>query len=226
MPSLETKLHLQMYKAGKKMRNLSVRMRKAMDILLQKNDVYGLEWGDPESCEPLGYFRDHFLLPYVSPGTTIAEIGPGGGRWTRYMLNAKRIYAIDYHNQLLEELRSRFKSANITYIQNNGDDFPGIADMSIDFIFSFGVFVHLDIEIINRYLQNMKRLLKPTSNVVINYSDKTKPLAKSNKGFSENNPDIMRSLVRENGYYIYEEDNISMWNGCIVRFGLSKLTES
>ena len=222
MPTLDTKLHLNMYKAGKKMRNLSARIKKAVDVLIQRNDVYGLEWGDPEACEPLRYFRDHFLMPYISPSTTLVEIGPGGGRWTRYMLNAKQIYAVDYHKQLLDELRSKFNQNNIIFINNNGDDFPGIPDTSVDFIFSFGVFVHLDVEVIDSYLKNIKRLLKPSSNVVINYSDKTKPLGKSNKGFSDNNPDIMRDMVLANGYRIYEEDTMSMWNGCIIRFGLSE----
>lgn len=221
MPKLDTTMHLDMFNAGKKKRRLVSRVKKAIKVLLAKNDVYGLEWGDPKASPPLRYVLEHFLSPYISEDTTLVEIGPGGGRWTRYMLKAKQIYAVDYHQELLNELKSNFDAKNITFIKNNGDDFPNIPDNSIDFLFSFGTFVHLDVEIIDRYLRNMKRLLNSESNVVIHYSDKTKPLGKSNEGFSENDPDKMRDLILSHGYSIYEEDVKTMWHSSIVRFGLA-----
>ncbi len=108
----------------------------------------------------------------------------------------------------------------IVFLKNDGDNFPNVPNESVDFVFSFGTFVHLDIDIIDRYLQNIKPLLKPESNVVLQYSDKTKPLAKMNRGFSENDPDQMRNLVQSHGYYIYEEDIKTMWHSSLVRFGL------
>lgn len=105
-------------------------------------------------------------------------------------------------------------------MKNNGDDFPGIPDGSVDFLFSFGVFVHLDVDIIDSYLRNIKPLLKRDSNVVIQYSDKTKPIAKNIKGFSENDPDKMRELVLTHGYEIKEEDTKTMWHSSIIRFCL------
>jgi len=224
VPKLDTTLHLDMFRAGKRLRSLPSRIRKAFKVLRAQNDIYGLEWGDPETVEPLGYIRDHFLLPYISQNTTIVEIGPGGGRWTRYMLNAKQIYAVDYHQELLNELKSNIDATNIIYIKNNGDDFPNIPDESIDFLFSFGTFVHLDVDIIARYLQNMKRLLKHNSNVIIQYSDKTKPMGKNLVDFSENDPDKMRALVLSHGYSIFEEDVKTMWHSSIVRFGLPQKT--
>ena len=220
MPKLDTKLHLEMYRRWKLWRGLPIRIKKAVHVLLAKDDIYGLEWGDPEVSPPLRYVRDHFLRPYVSPETTVVEIGPGGGRWTRYMLDAKQIYAVDYHQELLDELKSNIDSVKIVFLKNDGDNFPNVPNESVDFVFSFGTFVHLDIDIIDRYLQNIKSLLKPESNVVLQYSDKTKPLAKMNHGFSENDPDQMRNLVQSHGYYIYEEDIKTMWHSSLVRFGL------
>jgi cyclopropane fatty-acyl-phospholipid synthase-like methyltransferase len=185
-----------------------------------------MEWGDPETSPPLGYMRDHFLTPYVSPGATIVEIGPGGGRWTRYMLSARRIYAVDYHQELLDELRSRFNRPNITFVKNSGDDFPGVPDGAADLIFSFGCFVHLDIDIIDRYLANMRRLLKPESNVVLQYADKTKPLAQSNAGFSNNDPETMRVHLLRQDYTIREEDTATLWHSAVVCFGLPSRTQA
>jgi phospholipid N-methyltransferase len=220
MPKLDTNLHLDMYRSGKKSRALSARIKQAIKVLYAKGDLYGLEWGNPETSPPLAYVRDHFLLPYVTRETTALEIGPGGGRWTRYMLDVERLYAIDYHQEILDELRSNFIRKNITFVKNNGTDFPGVPSESVDFIFSFGTFVHLDVEIIDQYLKNMKALLKPDSNVVIQYSDKSKPLGMSNQGFSQNDPETMRRLVSSHGYFIYEEDVKTLWHSSVIRFGI------
>ncbi|HUI05494.1 MAG TPA: class I SAM-dependent methyltransferase [Verrucomicrobiae bacterium] len=223
MPKLDTELHVKMFRAGKRRRSLTSRIRKAIKVLLGKDDVYGLEWGDPDVFPPLRHVRDHFVMPYLAPDKTVVEIGPGGGRWTRYMLCAKQIYAVDYHQEILNELKSNFDAANIACVKNHGDDFPNIPDGSVDFLFSFGTFVHLDVDLIDRYLRNMKPLLKPGSQVVIQYSDKTKPRGRSNEGFSENDPDNMRKLVLSHGYSIHEEDLETLAHSSIVRFGPPKV---
>lgn len=222
MPKLDTTIHLEMLKAGRLKRKITSRIREAIEVLKGRNEVYGFEWGDPERTPPLRYVKDKFLLPYVTPKTNALEIGPGGGRWTRYLLPSKHIFAVDYHEEVLAELRSNLDVANVTYVNNNGDDFPGIEEGNIDFLFSFGTFVHLDVEIIDRYLANIKPLLNSSSNVVIQYSDKTKPIAIGNDEFSENSPEKMRGMVLAHGYTIYEEDLKTMWHSSIIRFGITK----
>ncbi|MDH3346598.1 MAG: class I SAM-dependent methyltransferase [Desulfobulbaceae bacterium] len=223
MPDLNTNIHLDMFAAGKRKRSFAARLKKAIMVLRGKDDIYGLEWGDPETNPPLQYVRDHFLLPYISADKTVVEIGPGGGRWTRYMLSAKRIYAVDYHPEILNELKANITTTNIVPVTNSGDDFPSIPEGSIDFLFSFGTFVHLDLDIIDRYLKNIKPLLKAEGEVVIQYADFTKPLAQTNEGFSNNDPDKMRQLVKSHGYVIKEEDVKTMWHSSIIRFGRDHL---
>jgi SAM-dependent methyltransferase len=221
MPSLDSDIHSHMLRDGREARRLRARLRAAARALFSKPPPYGLEWGDPDHVEPLVYVREHFLEPYLSPNGTVVEIGPGGGRWTRYMLVARRIYAVDYHQELLDELRKTINRPNVTFVKNHGSDFPDVPDHSIDFIFSFGCFVHLDQDIIAHYLANMRRLLLPRSNVVLQYSDKTKPLARASPGFSDNDPETMRALVLAEGYEIREEDTATLWHSGIVRIGLA-----
>ena len=127
--------------------------------------------------------------------------------------------AVEFHEELLTELRSRFRRANLAFVRNNGTDFPGIANHSVDFIFSFDTFVHLDVDIIEEYLENMKSLVTPASNIVIHYSDKSKPMAQRNSGFSQNDPETMRRLVSSHGYFIYEEDVKTLCHSAVIRFG-------
>jgi hypothetical protein len=218
MPNLSTTLHLDMLRRSKRRRNPALRILRAIKRELSYGGIYGLEWGDPELVEPLRFIRDRYLLPYVNNNDCAVEIGPGGGRWTRYMFGFKKLYVVDYYPELLAEMKRNFKRSNLEFVKNNGTDFPGINDHSIDYLFSFGTFVHLDTDLVAEYLSNMKRILKAGANVVIHYSDKTKIMAQINDGFSDNTPERMRSLVLDAGYKICEEDLTSMWHSSIIRF--------
>jgi hypothetical protein len=80
------------------------------------------------------------------------------------------------------------------------------------------VFVHLDVDLIEEYLHNMRPILKPGANAVIQYSDKTKVMAQAISSFSDNTPERMREMVTAAGYTICEEDLTSLWHSSIVRF--------
>ena len=208
MPDLKTTLHLDM-------------LQRARDRgWLERDGLYGLHWGDPENPEETGLraIRDHWLLPYVDPEKTGLEIGPGGGRWTRYMLGFQRLYVVDYHAELLAELRRNFGQTHIVEIANNGTDFPGVPASSVDFVFSFGVFVHLDFDIIRAYLVNLRDVVHAGTQIVIQYADKDKPAARQNSSFSNNNPRRMRRAVDRAGYRVVEEDTISLDHSSIMRF--------
>jgi hypothetical protein len=208
MPDLDTSLHLDML----------ARSRHA-NAGLRSPPLYGLEWGDPDVVEPLKFIKERYVLPYVDPQQSAVEIGPGGGRWTRYLLGFKAIYAVDYHQELLDELRRNFgQYRNIHFIKNNGTDFPGISPRSIDYLFSFGTFVHLNFNLIEDYLLAITPIMKPGANVVIQYSDKTKIMAQLNQGFAENTPKKMRDAVLAAGYRILEEDATSLWHSSVIRF--------
>jgi len=145
---------------------LLIRILKAIKREVADRGIYGLEWGDPEFVEPLRFIRDRYLLPHVNNDHCAVEIGSGGGRWTRYMPGFRKLYAVDYYSALLEEIAKNVKAPNIKLKR--------IDDRSIEYLFSFGTFVHLDGYLIQAYLGNMKRILKAGANVVIHYSDKTK----------------------------------------------------
>jgi SAM-dependent methyltransferase len=218
IPDLNTSLHLDMLDHFNKPRGLIRRILKAVKREVASSNIYGLEWGDPEASPPLKFLRDRYILPYVNPEQQAVEIGPGGGRWTRYLLGFAKLYVVDYHAELLEELKKNFNKSNMAFIRNDGTNFPGIRDGSIDYLFSFGTFVHLDVHLIGEYLKNMRRIVKPGANIVIQYSDKTKIMAQLNEDFSNNTPDKMREMVLSAGYKVLEEDLTTLWHSSIIRF--------
>ncbi len=195
-----------------------------LDMLRQQPDsaetgeLYGLHWGDPNASPALAWVRDEYCAKFVNPDHVAIEIGPGGGRWTRYMLGFRQLYAIDFHQELLDELGKLFRCPQLTPLKNDGCDFPGIADSSVDFVFSFGVFVHLEFHIIEGYLEEIARVLKPGGKAVIQYADKSKPKAQSNEGFSENYPHKMRRAVLDRGFFIVSENLTVLPHSSIVCF--------
>jgi SAM-dependent methyltransferase len=206
VPDLSTNLHLDMLAEAK---------RQGQP---EKQGLYGLHWGDPQEVGWLRSVRDEFLLPFVHPDRHGVEIGPGGGRWTRYMLTFGRLYVVDFHQQLLDELAKNFRTPTLMLVKNNGTDFPGIPKRSIDFVFSFGVFVHLDLAIIEQYLLNLRDIIRPGGQIVLQYSDKTKPAAVANSTFSLNDPDRMRTLVTEHGYRVLREDLTTLPHSSVIQF--------
>lgn len=115
MPGLGTSLHTDMLRSGQKNRGLLERIKRAVHAFRENGGLYGLEWGDPECDPPLVYVKNHFLLEHLSTDATVLEIGPGGGRWTRYLLAAKKVYAVDYHQELLDELAKKIFRAPISF---------------------------------------------------------------------------------------------------------------
>ena len=208
MPELNSTLHLDMLRGAR---------ARTPDAT---NAIYGLHWGDPDDAGPLRIVRDRWLYPYIRPDHAALEIGPGGGRWTRYLLSFGRVVCVDYHQELLNELSKNYRAPHLELVRNHGADLPGIAPASIDFVFSFGVFVHLDAPIRNAYLTAIKEVLSPGGCAVVQYSDKTKAAARASKGFAENTPDAMRRDVTAAGFTILEENLTLLPHSAIMRFAL------
>jgi SAM-dependent methyltransferase len=206
VPDLSTSLHVDMLNDAK------------MNGQPERDGLYGLHWGDPQQLPWLRFVRDEFLLPFVHPDRVGVEIGPGGGRWTRYLLTLARLYVVDFHQELLDELARNFRAPGLFLVKNTGTDFPLIELESVDLVFSFGVFVHLDTPIIESYLDNIKTIIRPGADVIIQYSDKTKEWARKNLTFSDNDPTRMCAMIKARGYRIVREDRDNLPHSSIVHF--------
>jgi len=136
---------------------------------------YGDQWGDPDVDQGLQSVRDRFLTPFVDASKTCLEIGPGGGRWTQYLLPAKHLYLVDLNPAMFAYIIERFGAPrNIDYIVTHGSDIPLVPHHSIDFAFTCGTFVHLDLELIGGYLASLRPLMKAGAHLSVQFSDKHK----------------------------------------------------
>jgi SAM-dependent methyltransferase len=202
----------------KRQNTLPRRLFRGIRRELAGTSVYGMAWGDPETEAPLKFVRQRWVLPYVHNDHIAVEIGPGGGRWTKYLLGFEKLYVVDLYPALLDELKKSFDRPNMVFVLNSGTDFPGIPPAQVDFVFSFGCFVHLEPPLIQQYLTNLRGILRPGGNVVIHYSDKNKVMARQNPTFVETTPEQMRAMVTEAGFAILEEDLTTLWHSSLIRF--------
>lgn len=141
----------------------------------------------------------HYIRPYVTPEATVLEIGPGGGRWTKYMLAARHLTLVELNAEFFDYLRRRFPDHldKLRFYQTRDYELEGVAGASIDFVFTFGTFVHIDPDGIQGYLREIVRVLKPGGHATLQYADKTKTLAQQKPGFSDMTPAKMEDFVRE-----------------------------
>jgi len=173
-----------------------------------KNEKYfGDRWGSPNELVILKKIRDRYVLPFVDSKKTAIEIGSGGGRWTQFLLGFGKLYCVELNRSMLDYFIERFGSRpNVSFCLTSGTDLPGIPKNSVDYVFSFGTFVHLDVNLIGEYLKSIKYVLTEKSDVIIQYSDQTKEAARKNPGFSLNTSKIMQELVLDSGFSIVSED--------------------
>jgi SAM-dependent methyltransferase len=194
---------------------------------------YGDEWGDPGASAlrrwlgtltGKGRFRSlhlvarRYIEPFVGPDKVCLEIGPGGGRWTQFLVGARELILVDLNPEFFEYLRRRFPEAapRMRFYETSGYELGGVADGSVDFVFSFGTFVHIEPEGIDAYLGELRRVLRPGGIASLQYADKTKWPAARNPNFSNMTPDRMEALATARGFRLRAHDTALLLHSSIA----------
>ena len=198
---------------------------------------YGDHWGDPTltglryrwhrlrngRTQPgdLGKVVKRHLRPYVTPDSVVMEIGPGGGRFTQFLVDARELVLVDLNKQFFRYLRKRFRKQRrkLTFYETSGYELEDIDDGSIDFVFSFGTFVHIDAEDIDEYLGEISRVLRSGATGTIHYADRDKPFLHTVPdygGFSDMNAPRMEALLAGRGFEIVEHDRALLDHSNVV----------
>jgi cyclopropane fatty-acyl-phospholipid synthase-like methyltransferase len=122
------------------------------------------EWRDADK-----WFKN-YILPFLpKEKCAICEIGPGSGRFSRYLVNnATQYYLVENSEYVCDLLKNIYgNKENVRVLHNKDSSLSDISDNSVDFIFSIGTFVHLYIEQIYGYFSEFHRVLKSGGKCVI-----------------------------------------------------------
>ena len=150
------------------------------------------------------------LVPNVPEGARVLEIGPGGGRWTEYLLpRSSRLVGVDIAAACIEECRAKFGTdPRAEFHQTSGADLACIPDTSIDVIWSFDVFVHINAAEVAVYLAEFARVLAPGGRAIVHHGTE----AGRNGGWRSNLTDArMSELISEAG--LERVATLERWQG-------------
>jgi SAM-dependent methyltransferase len=145
---------------------------------------------------------------YMARGSSILEIGPGAGRWSEYLLELAHDYVgIDISSTCVAHCQSRFGgNPRARFSVGSGRDLHGVADASIDAIWSFDVFVHINRAEVESYAQEFRRVLRPGGIAVVHHGS----LGGAQGGWrSDLTAHAMREALQGNGLVL--EKSLSHW---------------
>ena len=181
-----------------------------------EEEHFGDRWGHPELFQPLLEMRRRFIVPYLVPGGTVLEIGAGGGRWTQYFRCAGQLIIVEFNPESFDYLRRRFPELRFKPYQTRGYEMAGVPNASVDLVFTFDVFVHLEPEGIQAYLIEIERVLKPGGVAVVHYGDIRKRTAAENPGFSRMTRAVMEELIAGTNLRDLDHDEETMVHSNLV----------
>jgi len=196
----------------------------------------GEEWSAPWGSSEAQWLGA--ILPRIHeclPAHMILEIAPGHGRWTHYLRDyCQELWTVDCVPDCIEACRRRFaNNPRVKCYENDGFTLPMLPDGSVDFVFSFDSFVHLDRPIVESYLRELRRKLKVGGKGFIHHSNFaeyansfrerlpqaiTKPLMKlkildwSHRRNRTMSADLFRDLCGRHGLHCISEELIN-WRG-------------
>lgn len=173
----------------------------------------GEEWGRLEDVEAI---VDRWILPHIDGRAVVGEIGTGGGRVARLVApKVGQFHAFDVAPRMLDRARQELREVRgAQFHVLDSPALPPELGETFDFIYSFDVFVHLDLHVQWQYLQEFHRVLKPGGRAFVHTSNLTAPAGWERfaaqkyyrvEGFYFMTPQAARTLIDHAGLRILEE---------------------
>jgi SAM-dependent methyltransferase len=183
----------------------------------EQGDEWSSAWGDSWSQ---WHFSIYPRIARLLPVDTILEIAPGFGRWPQYLRSyCKHLIGVDLSSKCVEACQKRFvKQRSMKFHVNDGRSLGAVKKDAVGFIFSFDSLVHAEADVLDAYLREIKRTLKPEGAAMIHHSNLGKLLATNEKveethGRAHSmSADLFASFAKTAGLYVISQEIISWGN--------------
>ncbi len=183
-------------------------------------EFIGNEWGVLKDAEVI---INEYLLKYVDSNSVVGEIGIGGGRIANIVApKVKKLYGFDVSGEMLKKSAKALTAhKNVEFVHLKGSKFDTGLDASFDVLFSFDVFVHLDLHNIWAYFKEIKRALKPDGKVFLHTANLTTDAGWDRfkvqdrywpGGFYFITPETVHTLAKRAGFKIIKESKTDRSN--------------
>lgn len=142
-----------------------------------------------------------FIFPYVAKKSTVLELAMGHGRWTPFLAQrARRYIGVDFGPSCVKFCRARFANLfNTEFHVNDGRALPMIASNSVQFIWSFDSFVHIEPDITAGYMAEFARVLSTGGRCVIHHPGAASSMQRARGGRSEVSADFFARQANAHG---------------------------
>ncbi|UHD14705.1 class I SAM-dependent methyltransferase [Thiocapsa bogorovii] len=129
---------------------------------------------------------------------------------------------VDLTERCIDACRQRFVGdRHISYSVNDGKSLPTVADSSADLVFSFDSLVHVEIDVMSGYIEEIARVLRPEGVAFIHHSNMAAFKRPDGEGFRIENKhwrgrsvsaDIIAAFCAASGLCCYRQELVN-W-GC------------
>jgi cyclopropane fatty-acyl-phospholipid synthase-like methyltransferase len=135
------------------------------------NDVADERWGNARAG------AEKLYLPLFDRQSVVLELGPGTGRYTRYLLpECREMVLVDYSKYVCAWLEEYFAGkGNLRVVHAKDYAMGQVDDGSIDAVIANGVFEHIDLEGFFHYLSTFARVLRRGGRGAINFNNIMSP---------------------------------------------------
>jgi ubiquinone/menaquinone biosynthesis C-methylase UbiE len=166
----------------------------------------GEEWSASEQWKES--LVKHVIEVFMPQSGVILEIGPGGGRWSEILARrSSELILVDLTEKAIEGCREKLsRYSHCRYFKNDGSDLSFIANSSVDFIWSFAVFVHIAPTDVEAYVNQFARILKSGGTALIHHATQ----GTSKEGFrSSLTNDLFLAFLKDRNFTVVTQ--ISSW---------------
>jgi SAM-dependent methyltransferase len=154
-------------------RKFATWIRQAEQQGLDPNDLGDRLWADDRLDQALA----RHYLPVVTPDAVVLELGPGTGRLTRHVIGrCREMILADYSRLVCEWLPGYLQSKGACrVVQLEGPSLTEIAGATVDVVLAHGVFEHVDLDDMARFLGEFHRVLRREGTAVFNFDNPMSP---------------------------------------------------
>jgi SAM-dependent methyltransferase len=196
----------------------------------------GEEWSDKWGGSEAQWFGSLYpRLHRFLPAQAILEIAPGFGRWTKFLLPACQDYiGIDLSAKCIEACTINFASAgHARFLRNDGLSLDAAPEGHFDLVFTFDSLVHVEMDVLDRYIPQILRKLAPNGAAFVHHSNrKALPLGTKNshQRAESVSAETFAMRVSENGGKILVQERIN-WgeanlSDCLTLFARKEHTDT